>query len=112
MRRDKGAHKGKGGEFLNGLVTLEKSVIYDRAREAARLVGSKGDESEREQQKERERERERERESEWWTHGETSGASNPKARRVNWMECLSSQLAISNYSVSKWMEDGGEEGWF
>lgn len=33
--------------------------------------------------------------------------SNPKARRVNWMECLSSQLAISNYSVSKWMEDGG-----
>lgn len=25
------------------------------------------------------------------------------------MECLSSQLAISNYSVSKWMEDGGEE---
>lgn len=28
------------------------------------------------------------------------------------MECLSSQLAISNYSVSKWMETVGKvEGW-
>lgn len=26
------------------------------------------------------------------------------------MECLSSQLAISNYSVSKWMERVGEQG--
>lgn len=37
--------------------------------------------------------------------------SNPSGGRVNWMECLSSQLAISNYSVSKWMETkrwGGE----
>lgn len=33
--------------------------------------------------------------------------SNPSGGRVNWMECLSSQLAISNYSVSKWMETVG-----
>lgn len=38
--------------------------------------------------------------------------SNPSSGgRVNWMECLSSQLAISNYSVSKWMETVGREGW-
>lgn len=39
--------------------------------------------------------------------------SNPSGGRVNWMECLSSQLAISNYSVSKWMETkrwGGKGG--